>query len=82
MNLNDRVVEVIAEQLDVEKERVVESATIEGDLEADELQVVELTVALEEEFGLKIPDDDQHRLHNVEGIMGYIESIKSGCEKS
>jgi len=78
MNLSDRVVEVIAMQLDVEKDRIISEATIEGDLEADELQVLELVVALEEEFGVRIADDDVHRLHNVEGIMVYIGAMKSG----
>jgi acyl carrier protein len=72
MSLNERVVEVMKERLDI----VVSD---DGVLETDELQVVELVIALEEEFGLKIPDDDHHRLQNVAGVKEYISVRKIGA---
>ena len=71
MSLNDMVVEMISERGDI-------SIGPDGVLEVDELQEVELVIALEEEFGIKIPDADHCRLRTVEGIVEYVYSMKPG----
>ncbi|MFC1577238.1 acyl carrier protein [Candidatus Omnitrophota bacterium] len=69
----DRVKEIIAEQLGVKKEEVTNSAKFVDDLGADSLDTVELVMALEEEFGIEIPDEDAEKMATVGDAMKYIE---------
>jgi len=71
MTLNDLVVEMIGERLEI-------AINPDGSLDADELQEVELVMALEEEFGFKIPDADHEKMRTVEGIVEYISTMKTG----
>ncbi|MBI3020582.1 MAG: acyl carrier protein [Candidatus Omnitrophica bacterium] len=68
--VTDRVRAIIAEQLGVKLEEVTDSASFIEDLGADSLDTVELVMALEEEFGIEIPDEDvrrrRHQVHRVE----------------
>jgi len=73
----DKVKQIIADQLGVKKEEVVESAKFVDDLGADSLDTVELVMALEEEFGVEIPDEDAEKLATVGDALRYIEE-KSG----
>ncbi len=73
----DKVKQIIADQLGVKKEEVVESAKFVDDLGADSLDTVELVMALEEEFGVEIPDEDAEKLATVGDALKYIEE-KSG----
>ncbi len=72
-----RVKKIIAEQLDVKPEQVVADAKFIEDLGADSLDTVELVMALEEEFGHQIPDEDAEKLQTVGDVVRYIE----GSEK-
>ena len=73
----DKVKQIIADQLGVKKEEVVDSAKFVDDLGADSLDTVELVMALEEEFGVEIPDEDAEKLATVGDALRYIEE-KSG----
>ncbi len=77
MAVLDRVKEIIAEQLGVKKEEVTDSAKFIDDLGADSLDTVELVMALEEEFGVEIPDEDAEKMATVGEAIKYIEQKAS-----
>ena len=70
----DKVKEVIVEQLNVEEDDVTEDATFVDDLGADSLDIVELVMALEETFGVSIPDEDAETIKSVGDAVGYIQA--------
>ena len=67
-----RVREIIAQELGVEQEKVVDDANFVDDLGADSLDTVELVMAFEEEFGIEIPDEDAERMQTVEEAISYL----------
>jgi acyl carrier protein len=69
----DKVKEVIIEQLNVEEDDVTEDATFVDDLGADSLDIVELVMALEETFGVSIPDEDAEHIKTVGDAVTYIQ---------
>jgi acyl carrier protein len=69
----DRVKKVTCEELGVSENEVTEAASFVDDLGADSLDLVELVMALEEEFGVDVPDDDAAGLKTVGDAVGYIE---------
>ena len=68
----DKVKAVIVEQLNVEEDDVIEDASFVDDLGADSLDIVELVMALEEEFGVSIPDEDAENIKTVGDAVSYI----------
>ena len=74
----DRVKKIIVDQLGVEEETVTPEASFVDDLGADSLDTVELVMALEEEFGIEIPDEDAEKITRVKEAVGYIESHGKG----
>jgi len=70
----DRVKGIVVEQLGVAEEGVIAEASFVDDLGADSLDVVELVMALEEEFGVEIPDEDAEKIITVGEAVKYIES--------
>ena len=70
----DKIRQIIADQLGVKKEEVVDGAKFVDDLGADSLDTVELVMALEEEFGLDIPDEEADKLKTVGDAMDYLKS--------
>lgn len=70
----EKVRAVIVEQLNVEEDDVVEDASFVDDLGADSLDIVELVMALEEEFGISIPDEDAEGIKTVGDAAAYIEA--------
>ncbi|AVX20179.1 MAG: acyl carrier protein [Bacillota bacterium] len=68
----DRVKKIIVEQLGVEEEEVTMEAAFIDDLGADSLDIVELVMAFEEEFGLEIPDEDAEKIRTVGDAVNYI----------
>ena len=72
-NVEERVREIIVEQLSVEAEKVVLEASFINDLGADSLDTVELVMAFEEKFGLEIPDEDAEKITTVQEAISYIE---------
>jgi acyl carrier protein len=70
----ERVKKVIVEQLGVNAEQVTDEASFIDDLGADSLDTVELVMALEEEFGLEIPDEDAEKISTVKAAIEFIET--------
>lgn len=68
----DKVRAVIVDQLNVEEDDVVEDASFVDDLGADSLDIVELVMALEEEFGVSIPDEEAENIKTVGDAVRYI----------
>ena len=73
-SVEEKVKHIIVEQLGVDEEEVKAEATFVDDLGADSLDVVELVMALEEEFGIEISDEDAEKLASVKHAVDYIES--------
>ncbi|MDP6685853.1 MAG: acyl carrier protein [Candidatus Omnitrophota bacterium] len=73
MAVAEKVKSIIAEQLGVKLEEVVPEASFIDDLGADSLDTVELVMALEEEFGTEIPDEDAEKIATVNDAIKYIE---------
>ena len=76
----DRVRAIIAEQLGVKIEEVTDAASFIEDLGADSLDTVELVMALEEEFGIEIPDEDAEKMSSVGDAIKYIASKTAGAK--
>jgi acyl carrier protein len=70
----DRVKEIIAKELEVGVQQLAPEAKFIEDLGADSLDIVELVMALEEEFGLDIPDEDAEKMKTVGDAMSYLKS--------
>ncbi len=78
MGVEERVKDIIAEQLGVKKEEIKPESSFIDDLGADSLDTVELVMALEEEFGIEIPDEDAEKMTTVGEAVKYIEEkVKS-----
>ena len=77
MKLEELVSEIIVEQLGVSKEEIVPEASFIDDLGADSLDIVELVMAIEEEFGLEIPDEDAERMQTIQDAITYVEERTS-----
>ncbi len=73
-----QVKEVIAEQLNVEPDEIHEDSSFVDDLGADSLDLVELVMALEDNFDMKIPDEDVESIKTVGDAIAYIESHRAG----
>ncbi len=71
--VEDRVKKIIGEQLGVEEDEVTPEASFVEDLGADSLDTVELVMALEEEFGIEIPDEDAEKILTVGKALDYIK---------
>jgi acyl carrier protein len=74
MAIRPKLKEIIVEQLAVDPERVKAEASFIDDLGADSLDIVELVMAMEEEFDLEIPDEDAEKLRTVLDVQNYLES--------
>ena len=70
----EKISKIIAEQLCIDIEEVKPESNVMDDLNADSLSVVEILMAIEEEFGLKVPDEDVPSLKTVKDIADYVEN--------
>jgi acyl carrier protein len=73
----DRVKRIVVEHLGVEAEKVTDEASFTDDLGADSLDIVELVMAFEEEFGVEIPDDAAEKITTVKDAIDYIDQNKA-----
>ena len=78
MSIAEKVKSIIVEQLGAKPEEVTPTASFVNDLGADSLDTVELVMALEEEFGVEIPDEDAEKIVTVEDAIKYIEKKSAG----
>ncbi|MEM9481024.1 MAG: acyl carrier protein [Verrucomicrobiota bacterium] len=72
-NIEEKVKEIIVEQLGVNPEQVTREAKFIEDLGADSLDTVELVMAFEEEFNVEVPDEEAEKLQTVGDVITYIE---------
>jgi acyl carrier protein len=72
--VDERVKKIVVEQLGVKEEEVTTEASFVDDLGADSLDTVELVMALEEEFGCEIPDEEAEKITTVQQAIDYIEA--------
>ena len=79
MSVADKVTSIIAEQLGVDTEEVTPQSSFTDDLGADSLDIVELVMAFEEEFGIEIPDEEAEKISTVKEAVEYIDQ-HSGSE--
>ena len=77
MGVQEKITEIIVEQLGVKPEEVVPEASFVDDIGADSLDKVELVMAFEEEFGAEIPDEDAEKLQTVGDAIKYVEEKTS-----
>jgi acyl carrier protein len=78
MGVAEKVQSIIVEQLGVDADQVTAGASFTDDLGADSLDVVELVMAFEEEFGIEIPDEDAEKIAKVQDAISYIEGADKG----
>ncbi|MCH6568021.1 MAG: acyl carrier protein [Nitrospinae bacterium] len=78
MSLDQRVKEIIVEQLGVEEDEVTPKASFIDDLGADSLDTVELIMAFEEEFDVEIPDEEAEKIVTVKDAIDYVKQQQLG----
>jgi len=72
--IEEKVIGIVSEQLSVPKEEVSRSSSFQDDLKADSLDLVELVMEFEDEFGITIPDEDYEKIKTVGDAIEYIEA--------
>jgi len=76
-SVSERVVEIVADQLGVDKEKITRETSFVNDLGADSLDTVELVMELEEEFDINIPDDAAEKIQTVGQAIDFIEKAQA-----
>ncbi|MFP4212785.1 MAG: acyl carrier protein [Desulfohalobiaceae bacterium] len=77
MALLEKIQEIVAEQLDVPQDQVTPEASFVDDLGADSLDLTELIMAMEDEFGIEIDDEEAQKLRTVQDVIKYVESVQT-----
>lgn len=75
MSAEDKVIDIIVEQLSVDKDKVVPGASFVDDLGADSLDLVELIMAMEEAFGIEIPDEVAEKINSVQDAIDHVKQV-------
>ncbi len=78
MAVEDKIKDLIVEHLGVSMDEVVPEASFIDDLGADSLDIVELVMAIEEEFGLEISDDDAEKIQTIGDAINYVDERQKG----
>ena len=76
MAVEDKMIDIIVEQLSVDREKVVPEASFVNDLGADSLDLVELIMAMEEEFDVEIPDEEAEKIATVQNAINYVAKLQ------
>ncbi len=76
MAIEQQMIDIIVEQLSVDKEKVVANASFVDDLGADSLDLVELIMAMEEEFDVEIPDEEAEKISTVQNAIDFVNNLK------
>lgn len=74
--VEDKMIGIIVEQLNVDKAKVVHGASFVDDLGADSLDLVELIMAMEEEFDIEIPDEEAEKITTVQHALDFVTNIQ------
>jgi len=74
MSVEEKVIEIIAQKLNLSKDQIKPEASFVEDLGADSLDLVELVMAMEEAFGMEVPDEDAEKLRTVKDVIDYIKT--------
>jgi acyl carrier protein len=77
MAVEDKMIDIIVEQLSVDREKVVPGASFVDDLGADSLDLVELIMAMEEEFDVEIPDEEAEKIVTVQNAIDFVSKIQN-----
>ena len=72
-DIDQKVIEIVSEQMGVDKSEITRETHFINDLNADSLDTVELVMAFEEEFSVEVPDEDAEKLQTVGDVVKYIE---------
>jgi acyl carrier protein len=73
VSIEEKVIGIVSDQLDSPKDEISRPSSFVDDLKADSLDIVELVMALEDEFDIKIPDEDYDKIATVGDVIEYIE---------
>ena len=73
MDTFERIRELLAEQLDIDEDKITMDSDILEDFEADSLDVVDMVITLEDEFGVEVPDEQIENFHTVGDVVRYVE---------
>ncbi len=73
MSVEKKIFQIIAEQLGISEDEIVRDASLIDDMGADSLDIVELVMAMEEEFEMEIPDEDAEKISTVQDIVDYVQ---------
>lgn len=74
--MKEKIIELIADKLSVKKEIITDESRLVEDLGADSLDVVELIMAFEDEFGITLPDEEVEKMKKVSDIVNYLDNLK------
>ena len=77
MGVEEKMIDIIVEQLSVDREKVVAGASFVDDLGADSLDLVELIMAMEEEFDVEIPDEEAEKIATVQNAIDFVAKIQT-----
>ncbi len=73
MELEKKIIKIIAEKLNLSEDQIKPEASFVDDLGADSLDLVELVMAMEEEFGMEVPDEEAEKLRTVQDVIDYVK---------
>ena len=73
MDTFERIRELLAEQLDIDEDKITMDSDILEDFEADSLDIVDMVMTLEDEFGVEVPDEQIENFHTVGDVVRYVE---------
>ena len=76
MAVESKMIDIIVEQLSVDKDKVVAGASFVDDLGADSLDLVELIMAMEEEFDVEIPDEEAEKIASVQDAIDFVNKLQ------
>lgn len=78
MDVFEKIRALLAEQLDIDPSKITMDSDIVSDFEADSLDIVDMVMTLEDEFGVEVPDDAIETLHTVGDVVSFVESHQKG----
>ena len=74
--MKDRILQIIAEQFNFDKEDLTEDVNFQDDLNADSIELVELVMTIEEEFETEVSEEDLEKLKTIGDVIEYVEDLK------